>query len=255
HLPPALALLWLFSGFSGTTKVADQREDAKGPVRTAFRRFSPVATGVFRCFPWWGLCSAGRTRTSNQWINSPLLCQLSYRGMRGPSYQARDRYPDSSALEEALELHGPVRVAELRQGLGLQLTHPLPGDVEVGAHLLQGAHAPIRQAEPHDQDLPLPRAQALQRLGELVLQRSEAGRLRGALRVGVLHQVAQGAAVVVAHRRLQGDRVHGDLTQLDDLVDVQLQLARQLLHRRRPAQLLGQLPLRTGELVDGVEDV
>lgn len=25
--------------------------------------------------------SAGRTRTYNQWINSPLLCQLSYRGM------------------------------------------------------------------------------------------------------------------------------------------------------------------------------
>ncbi len=25
-------------------------------------------------------CSAGRTRTSNTWINSPLLCQLSYRG-------------------------------------------------------------------------------------------------------------------------------------------------------------------------------
>ena len=35
-------------------------------------------------FSTWGFCclgSAGRTRTYNQWINSPLLCQLSYRGM------------------------------------------------------------------------------------------------------------------------------------------------------------------------------
>ena len=29
------------------------------------------STGVFGCFPWSDSCSAGRTRTSNQWINSP----------------------------------------------------------------------------------------------------------------------------------------------------------------------------------------
>ena len=46
--------------------------------------------------------SAGRTRTYNQWINSPLLCQLSYRGMVLAGW---DRIPIEVRYSESAMIH------------------------------------------------------------------------------------------------------------------------------------------------------
>lgn len=58
--------------------------------------------------PLLSICSAGRTRTYNQWINSPLLCQLSYRGRhagwRGNRLPMLTLYP-----------HFPLRVHEVSE--------------------------------------------------------------------------------------------------------------------------------------------
>jgi hypothetical protein len=43
--------------------------------------------------------SAGRTRTYNQWINSPLLYQLSYRG-RAAGWHGQSTSPDSSTQSQ-----------------------------------------------------------------------------------------------------------------------------------------------------------
>ena len=42
---------------------------------------------------------------------------------------------------------GPAGVAELAQGFGLDLAHPLPGDVELPAQLFQRPGAAILQTE------------------------------------------------------------------------------------------------------------
>ena len=50
-------------------------------------------------------------------------------------------------------------MAELAQGFGLDLADPLPGHVELLAHLLQGVGSAVLQAEAQAQDLALPGAQ------------------------------------------------------------------------------------------------
>src|SRR5213078_70436 len=59
-------------------------------------------------------------------------------------------------------------VAELGQGLRLDLPDPLPGDAELPAHLLQRPRVPVGQAEPELDDPLLPLGQFVQDPLELV---------------------------------------------------------------------------------------
>ena len=74
------------------------------------------------------------------------------------------------ALHEALQLLAAGRVAELAQGLGLDLTDALAGDVELLPHLLQGVVAAVADPEAEAQDSLLARRQRLQDLFRLSLQ-------------------------------------------------------------------------------------
>src|SRR3990170_5768405 len=70
-----------------------------------------------------------------------------------------------SGLQEAPELLGARRVAELAEGLGLDLPDALAGHGEVLADLLERVLAPVGQAEAQAQHLFLPRGERVEHLG------------------------------------------------------------------------------------------
>src|ERR1044072_3208138 len=77
---------------------------------------------------------------------------------------------DPAALQEGLELARAGRMAQLAQGLGLDLADALAGDREVLAHLFQGVLAAVAQAEAHLDDLLLARGEGLEQGLGLVLE-------------------------------------------------------------------------------------
>lgn len=113
-------------------------------------------------------------------------------------------------------------MAQLGQSLGLELADSLPGDLEVGPNFLEGPHPTIGEAEPHDQHLPLPVVETLQSPSQLILKRAESRDVGRPLRIHVLDHVAEGAVIVLPHRRLQRDGVLGDPLQLQDARDLKI---------------------------------
>ena len=62
----------------------------------------------------------------------------------------RKNFPDtpiSNSVQKVLQLLGPAGVAELAEGFGFDLADALAGDVELLAHLFQGAGAAVLDAE------------------------------------------------------------------------------------------------------------
>src|SRR5207245_8608632 len=91
---------------------------------------------------------------------------------RGPSgSSSRPRSRDRlSVLDERLELLAAGGVAELAQGLGLDLADALASDLEVLADLLERVIALLADPEPHAKHLLLARRERLQDLARLVAQ-------------------------------------------------------------------------------------
>src|SRR5262249_13554351 len=160
-----------------------------------------------------------------------------------------------SIVEEVLELLGSAGVAQLAQGLGLDLADPLPRHPELLAHLLQGPPPPVLQPEPHPEDLPLPHAPGPQAVLHLLPQLLPARRLRRRRRLVVLDEVAEIAVLLLPDRHLQGDRVLADLQALPPPLRRQLHRQRDLLARRLPPQLLLQPPAGPDQAVDGLDHV
>src|SRR2546427_3730421 len=153
-------------------------------------------------------------------------------------------------LQVILELARAGRVAQLAEGLGLDLADPLPGDVELLADLLERSGPAILQAEPELQDAPLPAGQGVQHGLHLLLEQLVRGRLGGGQRAPVLDEVAEVRVLLLADRRLERDGLLRDLDDLADLLprDDDLPAAGHrlgdLLDRRLAAQLLESLPRR-----------
>src|SRR6185437_13587020 len=83
--------------------------------------------------------------------------------------------PSRAGTSFCAELAGVVQqrlraagVAQLGQGLLLQLTDPLPGEAECAPDLVQRVRVPVVEAEPHRHDRGLPRRQRVERAPELV---------------------------------------------------------------------------------------
>ncbi len=96
--------------------------------------------------------SGGETRTLNLMVNSHLLCRLSYPGKADEQYQVR---APSLVVQIVTKVAAVHRVAELGQGLRFDLANPLSGHTELLAHLLQGPHLAVVEAEPQTDHLAL----------------------------------------------------------------------------------------------------
>ena len=64
-------------------------------------------------------------------------------------------------------------MAQLPQGLGLDLADPLPRHIKIPSHLFQRPGLPVIKAEPEAQYLLLPDAQGIQHLRQLLLTAEE----------------------------------------------------------------------------------
>src|SRR5262247_2286110 len=123
-----------------------------------------------------------------------------------------------SRLEEAPELLRARRMAQLAERLGLDLPDALARDGEILADLLERVLAPVREAEAEAQDLFLARRQRVQDLVRLLAQAQADHALDGRADLLVLDEVAEVAVLLLADRRLEGDRLLRDLEHLAHLV-------------------------------------
>src|SRR2546427_3030502 len=146
-------------------------------------------------------------------------------------------------------------MAELAQRLGLDLPDALAGDGEVLADLLERMLATVRKAEAQPQDLLLARSELVQALFGPLAQGQDDDRLHRRDDLLVLDEVAEMTVFFLADRRLQGDRLLGDLQNFPHLVDRHLHLGRDLLRGGLAAELLDQLARGPDELVDGLDHV
>src|SRR5690606_14487960 len=163
--------------------------------------------------------------------------------------------PPASALHEALELLRAARVTELAERLGFDLADALAGHLEVLADLFERVIALFADAEAHAQDLLLARGQRLQHLPRLLAQVHVDDGVGGADHALVFDEVAEVAVLFLADRRLEADRLLGDLEDLAHLVERQLHLLGDLFRRRLPSELLHEVTGGTDELVDRLDHV
>src|SRR5690349_3974124 len=138
-------------------------------------------------------------------------------------------------------------MAQLAERLRLDLADPLAGHVELLAHLLEGPGTPVLEAEAQLEHAPLAARQGVEHALDLLLEelvRGGLGRRQGA---AILDEVAEVGVLLLADRRLQGDRLLRDLDDLADLLrgDLDLLALRHrlgdLLDRGLAAELLEEL--------------
>ena len=159
------------------------------------------------------------------------------------------------AVEEAAQLPRPARVLQLAQRLGLDLADAFAGDAELLADLFQGVVGVHADAEAHAQDALLARRQRRQHAGGGLAQVRLDGRVDRQDGVLVLDEVAQVAVFLVADRRLEADRLLGDLQDLADLLQRHGQLFGQFLRGRLAADLVQHLAAGADDLVDRLDHV
>ncbi len=94
-------------------------------------------------------------------------------------------------------------MSQLAQGLGLDLTNALPGHPELPAHLLQGAAAPILQAESELKYPPLLVCEGVQRSQDFLLKEFEEGAIRREWGAPVLDEVSQVSVLFLSDESLR----------------------------------------------------
>gem|GEM_PF-6825741 len=146
-------------------------------------------------------------------------------------------------------------MAELAEGFGFDLADALAGDVELLAHLFQGAGAAVLDAEAQLEHLLLPGGEGREDLYQLLLQQGEGGGLRRLAGVLIGDEVAQMAVLLLADGGLQGDGLLGDLQDLTHPLHRHGHLLGDLLGGGVVAQLLEQLAGDADDLVDGLHHV
>src|SRR5688572_65516 len=183
---------------------------------------------------------------------SPALTELSY---RPPEATLRPGGDLSLLIEEALQPLRARGVPQLPQRLGLDLAYALARDVELLADLFQRVVGRHLDAEAHAQDLRLAGREGVEHFLGDVAQGRVGRRVRGRHGRLVLDEVAEVRVVVVADRRLHGDRLLGDL---QDLADLLLGHLHALGEGRRVGLLPGLLQDLAADavhLVDGLDHV
>ena len=109
-------------------------------------------------------------------------------------------------VQKVAQLLASGRMAQLAQGLGLDLADAFARDVELLADLLERVRLAVGQTEAHPQHLLLARGQRGQNLLKLLTQQRVGRFLRRLRGFVVLNEIAQMAVLFLADRRLQRHR-------------------------------------------------
>ena len=142
-------------------------------------------------------------------------------------------------------------MAQLAQGLGLDLADAFAGDIELLAHFLQRAGAAVLDTEAQLQHLFLPGRQRAEHIHQLLLEQGEAGSLGGLGGAFVGDEVAQMGVLLLTDGGLQRNRLLCDLQNLAYLIHGHAHFLGDFLGRGVMTQLLQQLTADADDLVDG----
>ena len=110
-------------------------------------------------------------------------------------------------VQKVAQLLASGRMAQLAQGLGLDLADAFARDVELLADLLKRVRLAVGQTEAHPQHLLLARGQRGQDLLKLLAQQRVGRFLRRLRGLVVLNEVAQMAVLLLTDRRFEGNRL------------------------------------------------
>src|SRR5262245_4367565 len=146
-------------------------------------------------------------------------------------------------------------MTELAQRLRLDLAYPLAGHGEILPDLFERVLAAVRESKAQAEHLFFPRRQRVEDLVGLLAQGESDDRLDRRDDLLVLDEIAQMTVLFLADRRLERDRLLGDLENLPHLVDRYFHLGRDLFRGRLAAELLDELAGGPDELVDGLDHV
>src|SRR6266508_737463 len=161
----------------------------------------------------------------------------------------------ATLFQVVLELAAPAGVAELAQRLRLDLADALAGHVELAAHLLEGAGAPVLEAEPQLEHSALARREPLEHRLDLLLEQLVRRRVARRERLVVGDEVAEVGVLLLADRRLERDGLLRDLHDLADLVGRDEHPLADLLRGRLATELLQEPARHADELVDRLHHV
>ena len=143
-------------------------------------------------------------------------------------------------------------MAELGQGLGLDLADTLARDAKLATDFLERAGMPVDKAKAQLDNLALTIGKRVEHLSELLLQHGEAGGIGRNDSLGVLDEVAQLGILFLADGGLERHGLLRDLLDLADAVGAHVHLGTDLLGGRVATQVLKELALHADKLVDGL---
>ena len=93
-------------------------------------------------------------------------------------------------------------MAQLAQGLCLNLAYPLPCHIKLLSHFLQGPGTSVVQAESKAQHLLFPLCQCQQNFHQLFMEKGEGCRVLRHQHIVILYKVSQMAVLLLADGRL-----------------------------------------------------
>ncbi len=146
-------------------------------------------------------------------------------------------------------------MAQLGQGLALDLPDPLAGEVEVLADVVEGARLAVDQAVAHLHDAALAVGEAGQHRAQLLAHEQERRRLPGHDRVLVLDEVTEARVAVLADEGVEAGGVTVVGPDLLDPLGREVDLDRDLGGGGLAAQLHHQVALDAADLVDLLDHV
>src|SRR6056297_3262383 len=161
----------------------------------------------------------------------------------------------ASLIEETPELPRPRRMLQLPQRLRLDLPDPLAGHRKLLADLFESVVGVHPDPEAHAQHTFLARRERRQNPRRRLLQVLLNGRIQRQDGILVLDEVPELTVFLIPDRRLQRDRLLGDLHHLADLLERHLELLGQFLWRRLAADLVEHLAAGAHQLVDRLDHV
>src|SRR5690606_12184104 len=135
----------------------------------------------------------------------------------------------------------------------LDLADSLARHVEVLTHLFERMIALFSDAEAHPEDLLFARCERLEHPARLALEVVRDDRLYGRDRILILDEIAKTRILFLTDRRLEANRLLGDLKDLPHLFERHLHPLGDLLGRRLAAELLDEIATGPDELIDRLD--
>src|SRR5918999_123352 len=160
-----------------------------------------------------------------------------------------------SDREHVLELRRGAWVAELAEGLGLDLPDALAREVELLADLLQGARLPRDEPETQRQHPSLTLGEKAENAPKILLAQDRGGRLEGRLGFVVGDEVRQLGVLLVAHGLVQREGLGKDPKGLLHLLGFHVRRLRDLVDGGLAIEPVEEVGLRSADAIEGLDHV